>query len=51
MRYREYTELMFWAAYTSEMKGPSFMFSKKTTTEREEARKDLADRNADIDAQ
>ena len=35
VRYREYTELMFWAAYTSEMKGPSYMFDKETAAEKE----------------
>ena len=51
VRYCGYTELMFWAAYTSEMKGPSYMFSKETTAEKEAAKEDLAQRNADIDAQ
>ena len=51
IRYREYTELMFWAAYTSKMKGPSYMFNKKTAAEKEAAKQDLADRNTNIDAQ
>ena len=51
MRYRGYTELMFWAAYTSELKGPSYMFSKETTAEKDQAREDLAQRNSHIDAQ
>ena len=51
VRYRGYTELMFWAAYTSQMKGPSYMFGKETAAERELAKEDLARRNADIDAQ
>ena len=50
VRYRGYTELMFWAAYTSKMKGPTYMFDKETAAERDEAKEDLADRNADIDA-
>lgn len=51
VRYRGYTELMFWAAYTSELKGPSYMFSKETAAEKDQAREDLAQRNADINAQ
>ena len=51
VRYRGYTELMFWATYTSEMKGPSYMFGKETAAEKEAAKQDLAARNADIDAQ
>lgn len=50
VRYRGYTELIFWAAYTSEIKGSSYMFSKETVTEKNQAREDLAQRNADIDA-
>lgn len=50
VRYRGYTELKFWVAYTSEIKGPSYMFSKETVTEKNQAREDLAQRNADIDA-
>ena len=50
MRYRGYTELMFWAAYT-EIKDPSYMFSKETTAERDKAKEDLASRNVDLDAQ
>ena len=42
---------MFWAAYTSEMKGPSYMFGKETAAKKEAAKEDLAQRNADIDAQ
>ena len=42
---------MFWATYTSEMKGPSYMFDKETAAEKEPVKEDLADRNADIDAQ
>ena len=33
------------------MKGPSYIFDKETTAERELAKEDLAERNADIDAQ
>lgn len=45
-------KLMFWAAYISEMKGSSYMFSKEITIERNQAREDLAQRNVlDIDAQ
>ena len=51
VRYREYTELMFWATYTSEMKGPSYIFNKEIAAEKEAAKQDLAARNADIDAQ
>ena len=51
VRYREYTELMFWVAYTSELKGPYYMFGKETALERKAAEKDLAHRNADIDSQ
>ena len=51
VRYRGYTELMFWAAYTSELKGPYYMFGKETTIEKEAAKEDLAQRNADINAQ
>ena len=51
IRYRGYTELMFWAVYTSKIKGPSFIFGKETVAERELAKEDLARRNADIDAQ
>ncbi len=45
VRYRGYTEMMFWACYTSEIKGPCFMFSKATAPERKEAQKDLDNRN------
>ena len=41
---------MFWAAYTSELKGPCYMFGKEITIEKEAAKEDLAQRNADIDA-
>ena len=51
VRYRGYTELMFWAAYTSELKGPSYIFSQETAAERAHAKEDLAQRNADLDAQ
>ena len=51
VRYRGYTELMFWAAYTSKMKSPTYIFDKETAAERDEAKENLADRNADIDAQ
>ena len=43
-------ELMFWAVYTSKIKGPSFIFSKETVAERELAKEDLARRNTDINA-
>ena len=33
------------------MKGPSFMSEKKTAAERDQAKEDLAQRNADIDGQ
>ena len=32
-RYRGYTEMMFWGRYTSEMRGPCFMFTKETAPE------------------
>ena len=51
VRYRGYTELMFWAAYTAELKGPCYMFGKETGAEKEAAREDLAQRNAAIDTQ
>ena len=51
VRYRGYTELMFWAAHTSKMKGPSYMFSKETAAEKDQAREDLTQRNAAIDSQ
>lgn len=51
VRYRGYTELQFWAAYTVNLKGPCYMFGKETTADKEAAREDLAQRNADIDAQ
>jgi hypothetical protein len=51
VRYRGYTEMMFWGCYTSELRGPSFMFSKETAPERHEAQEDLNDRNADYLAQ
>lgn len=38
-------------SFTFEMKGPSFMSGKKTAAERDQAKEDLAPRNADIDAQ
>lgn len=51
IRYRRYTELMFWAAYTAELKDLCFMFGKETAAEKKAAREDLAQRNADINAQ
>ena len=51
VRYRGYTEMMFWGCYTSEMLGPSFMFTKETAPERELAREDLNKRNEDYLAQ
>ena len=51
VRYRGYTELMFWAVYTSELKGPCYMFGKETALERKAAEENLAHRNADIDSQ
>ncbi len=51
VRYRGYTEMMFWGCYTSELRGLSFMFSKETAPERHEAQEDLNDRNADYLAQ
>ena len=47
VRYRGYTELMFWACYTSELKGPCYMFGKESATEKQQAQEDLNDRNAD----
>lgn len=51
VRYRGYTEMMFWGCYTSEMLGPSFMFTKETAPEKNEAKEDLNDRNSDYLAQ
>ena len=51
IRYRGYTELIFWAVYTSQIKGPSYIFGKEIAAERELAKEDLTRRNADIDAQ
>ena len=47
IRYRSYTELMFWGCYTSELRGPCYLFGKETTAERNAAKEDLRDRNAD----
>ena len=47
VRYRGYTELMFWACYTSEMRGPSYMFGKEISAEKDQANEDLQARNAD----
>ena len=51
IRYRGYTEMMFWGCYTKEMLGPSFMFTKETAPERQEAQEDLNNRNSDYLAQ
>ena len=51
IRYRGYTEMMFWGCYTKYMRGPSFMFTKETAPEKEQAREDLNDRNSDYLAQ
>ena len=47
VRYRGYTEMMFWGCYTSEIRGPSFMFTKETAPERHQAQEDLNDRNSE----
>ena len=46
VRYRGYTELMFWGCYTQEMRGPSYIFGKETATEKEAAQEDLNTRNS-----
>lgn len=51
VRYRGYTELMFWGAYTQEIRGPSFIFSRETTAERNAAKEDLQERNAEYNVQ
>lgn len=51
VRYRGYTELMFWGYYTSQIRGPSFIFSKETAPEREEAHADLDNKNTDYHLQ
>ena len=51
IRYREYTELIFWGCYTSELKGPSYMSGKETTKEEEAAKEDLITRNSNYLAQ
>lgn len=47
IRYRGYTEMMFWGCYTSEMRGLSFIFTKETAPERQQAQEDLNNRNAE----
>lgn len=47
IRYRGYTEMMFWGCYTSEMRGPSFMFTKESAPERHHAQEDLNSRNSE----
>ena len=47
VRYRGYTEMMLWGCYTSEMRGPSFMFTKETAPERQQAQEDLNNRNSE----
>ena len=49
--HRGYTEMMFWGCYTSDIRGPSFMFTKETGPERQQARDDLNNRNAEHLAQ
>lgn len=41
VRYRGYTELMFWACYTSKLRGPCYMFGKETSAEKSQAQDDL----------
>ena len=50
-RYRGYTEMMFWGCYTSEICGPGFIFTKESALEREQAQKDLNERNVEYLAQ
>ena len=38
---------MFWGCYTSELRGPCYLFRKETIAERNAAKEDLRDRNAD----
>ena len=47
VRYQGYTKMMFWGCYTSEICGPSFMFTKETAPERHQAQEDLNDRNSE----
>ena len=42
---------MFWGCYTSKLRGPYFLFGKETTAERNAAKEDLRDRNADYYSQ
>ena len=38
---------MFWACYTSELRGLYYMFRKESATEKQQAQEDLNNRNAD----
>lgn len=46
-RYRGYTEMMFWGCYTSQLRGPSYMFGKETASEKKAHQADLDMRNLD----
>lgn len=50
-RYRGYTELMFWGCYTSELRGPSYMFGKETAGEKASHQADLDEKNTDYHIQ
>ena len=51
VRYRGYTEMMFWGCYTSELRGPSYIFGKETSDEKAKSQADLDDRNMDYHLQ
>ena len=38
---------MFWRCYTQDMRGPSYIFGKETTAEKQAAQDDLNTRNSD----
>ena len=45
-RHKGYTEMMFWGCYTSEIKGPCYIFEKESADEKKLASQDLDNRNA-----
>ena len=46
LRYKWFTEFIFWGCYTAEVLGPCYMFHKESADEKNVAQEDLADKNS-----
>lgn len=46
-RFSKYSDLMFWGAFSAEMRGPHHFYARETAEEKEEAQKNIDEINAD----